>query len=283
MVQNSSFMILLVLEDSKKGQEIANLVSSFGYRAQVVASCEDAIGVFEKEIVDLILTDLSLMTLALQGVLEALRTKNKDAGVILLGEREGYIEALESGALDYVSLPLEDIELELKLQRAIGECDLRRQLSTLGSIDKLTGLADEKAFLRVYAREVERTLRQDSRMHVVMVSAETVTDQSVTSIVEILQESIREGVDQAFRLSENDFALTLPETNADQAAEIIQRTLLKSLERGLGSAALAIGCALCRREKGRSYAEIEVECLEKVRDAVLESRKDGGHAAVYRR
>lgn len=281
MSKKNLYTVLLILNDSNLGDQIANLVSSFGYKVNLSPNIENAHLFLNQNPVDFVVTDLSFETLTSQGTLECLRVKNKDAECILLGKREGYIQALEAGALDYVFLPLFDVELQLKLQRAVRECKLKRDLAYSGGVDVKTGLADDQAFLRTYSREIERTLRQDSSMHVVMVSVKVETE--ISDVIEILEESTRGGVDNIFCLKERMFSLVLPETTADQATEIIQRVLLKSLERGLGPGALAIGCSLCQRENGRSYSEIERDCLTKAEEAVQKSCVDGGHAAVYSR
>lgn len=281
MVTNSLYTILVIVDDNSLGSQVANLISSFGYQVQFVANTEGALLTLNQHHVDFVVTTDSCESLAEEGFLDSLRTKNKDAELLLLGDRENYIEALETGALDYVCLPLVDVELQLKIQRAVRECSLRRELAEGGGVDEATGLANKQAFSRTYSREIERTLRQDSALHLVMVSVDGNTD--IAPVIEILEESTRDGVDAIFCIKQRQFALILPETNADQATEILQRALLKSLERGLGLGALAIGCALCQREEGRSFSEIERDCLVKAEEAVQKSRQEGGHAAVYSR
>lgn len=281
MVKKSLYTMLLIIDDNKLGEYGASLISSFGYKVELAVGRREALQLLTQQPVDFVITSLSFEDMASQGILESLRIHNKDAELILLGERREYLNALEAGALDYVFLPLVDLELELKLQRAVRECELKREIALSGGVDKETGFGDETAFQRAYSLEIERTLRQDSSMHVVMVSVQEAID--LSDVVEILEESIRGGVDTIFSFKKREFALILAETTADQATEIIQRALLKSLERGLGLGALAIGCALCKREEGKSYSEIERDCLTKAQDAVAQSCREGGHAAVYSR
>lgn len=281
MVEKSLYMVFVIINDNNLGQQVANVISSFGYRVQLATNTREALSLLDHESVDFVMTDFSFEDLATEGILDSLRTHNQDAELILLGNQEGYLAALEAGALDYVFLPLVDVELHLKLQRAIRECELKREVALRGGVDKETGLSGEPAFLRTYSLEIERTLRQNSSMHVVMISVKEEVD--LSHVIDILEDSIRGGVDTLYCLEKRKFSLILAETTADQATEIIQRALLQSLERGLGLGALAIGCALCQREEGKSYSEIERDCLKKAKEAVLKSRNEGGQAAVYSR
>lgn len=281
MLKKSLYTMLLIFDDTHLGKKIANLVSGFGYTVQYASNDRDVSFLLGEGNIDFVLTDFSYDVLTTKGIVASLGTNNENGEFIVFGAPQGYLDGLEGGALDYVFLPLVDVELELKLQRACRECELKRDLALVGGIDKETGLGDEVAFSKAYAREVERTLRQDSSMHVVMVSLLETVD--IAQVIEILEESIRGGVDTLFCLKDRTFSLILAETTADQATEIIQRAFLKSLERGLGLGALAIGCALCQREEGKSYSEIERDSLKKAQEAVLQSRKEGGHAAVYSR
>lgn len=284
-VESSSFVILVVDDDELVRLTLTTLVSSLGYTTLSAESAERALAIIQDHKVDLVLTDVVMPGMDGLELLAVIWENNRDIDVIVttgFADRTNYVDAVAAGAIDFIKKPISQRELDVKLARAFRERSLLRELALVAGTDSMTGLSDYTAFIGTFSKELERAFRQKNLMHLAIIEAKGVSNEVFVELAEILKKSIRDDVDQSFRYSERELALILPETNADQAAEIMQRTLLVALERGLGAPSLAIGLVSCLRNENVSRGEAEMLVIEKVKEAVADSRGEGGNVVVCR-
>ena len=110
----------LVADDDQTHREIfTDLMVEEGMEVDVVEDGEQAISNIQQRAYDVILTDLMMPGKDGITVLRAARSKNKDTLVIIItgfGTLETAIEAIRSGAHDYITKPfkLEELQLVLK-------------------------------------------------------------------------------------------------------------------------------------------------------------------------
>jgi DNA-binding NtrC family response regulator len=103
------YVILIVDDDPAMGELLGKVLSRRGYLTFIANSASEALSVFEKEQVDLVLTDLDLPEtngFQLLGQLKALRA---DVPVVLMtsfGNHEQGLRAHEEGACYFLSKPL---------------------------------------------------------------------------------------------------------------------------------------------------------------------------------
>ncbi|CAG34989.1 response regulator [Desulfotalea psychrophila] len=284
MIGKASFVLLLVVEEELLGKNLEELVRGYGYRVITAVDYAEALVATRSRRVDLLLVD-HLPAGAEEEALIAMREVRRSIGLILVGadEENVYVAAVEGGALDFVAEPVMARELELKIERARRESALRYRLSLIADFDEATGLEDGNAFFVHLSRELERAQRQKRPMHLAMLYLQDVEKEQLAEIGLILKSSIRSYVDHACRCTKREFALLLPETNADQAAEIVQRVLLQNLEKNFGEQPLAIGCVSCSIEKDEDLDDAEFRLIKKARMAMEESRAAGDYSVVFRR
>lgn len=283
-VENSSFVILVVDDDDLVRVTLTVLVSSLGYTTLAAESAEQALEIINDNKVDLVLTDVVMPGMDGLELLAIIWQNNKDIDVIVttgFADRTNYVDAVAAGAIDFIKKPISQRELDVKLVRAFRERCLLRELALVAGTDELTGLPDYTTFIDDFSKELERSFRQKNQMHLALFAEKEMSDSVLVELTNILKRSIREDVDQVFRYSEDEFALILPETNADQAAEIVQRVLLDTLERGMGIS-LAVGLVSCLRDENVLRADAEFQVIEKAKDAVADSRSEGGNVVVCR-
>ena len=283
-VENSSFVILVVDDDELVRVTLTALVASLGYTTLVAESAEQALEIIKDHKVDLVLTDVVMPGMDGLELLAVIWENNKDIDVIVItgfADRTNYVDAVAAGAIDFIKKPISHRELQVKLVRAFRERVLLRELALVAGNDKVTGLPDYTTFIGDFSKELERSFRQQNQMHLALFAANEMSDSVLVELTTVLKHSIREDVDQLFRYSENEFALILPETSADQAAEIVQRVLLETLERGMGIS-LAIGLVSCLRDENVHRADAELQVVEKAKDAVADSQREGGNVVVCR-
>lgn len=109
------------------------------------------------------------------------------------------------------------------------------QLRTLAEEDPLTGLLNRRTFMRTLEHEVERAHRYRREFALVLCDLDRFKqlndthghptgDAALCRLAEVLSEGVR-GVDRAFRIGGDEFALLLPEASAADAGLALRRLI----------------------------------------------------------
>lgn len=283
-VDSSSFTILVVDDDDLVRTTVANLVSSLGYKSIEAESAERALEIIdENKNIDLVLTDVVMPGMDGLDLLKIIWESSEDIDVIVItgfADRVGYVDVVEAGAVDFIKKPISQRELDVKLDRVLREKTMSRQLARLEGRDNSTGFNKRATFSTKFTKELERAFRQNNPLHLAILEIAQKSEAHIADLAEVVKECIREEVDMAFRFDEREIAIVLPETTADQAAEIMQRLLVLALERGMGDASLAIGLVASSRPKDMPIEEVEKQIVEKAMQAAADSRADGGNTVT---
>ena len=157
----STANILVVDDDADTRELLRELLSEEGYRVNTSGSAEEAMEIGQRELFDVIISDMRLGT-NLNGldVLRAYKTIQPESEVILItafGSMETAIEAVKAGAFDYISKPFKIDEVLLQVQRALGNRkllrenrSLKRQLGTQAKLSSLVG--NSPKMLEIYKK-----------------------------------------------------------------------------------------------------------------------------------
>ena len=124
------------------------------------------------------------------------------------------------------------------------------QLRAQADRDSLTGLLNRRAFMRELGTEIERSLRYGRRFVLALCDLDDFKsindtdghpagDRALEAVAELLQGTIRAS-DFAFRVGGDEFALLLPETDADDAHDAVRR-IVTALD---GDSVLAAGLGI---------------------------------------
>ncbi|HZZ71783.1 MAG TPA: sigma-54 dependent transcriptional regulator [Pirellulales bacterium] len=116
--------ILLVDDDRQVLEAMADWLRQKGYRLEVAVSVQEACAALRKRSYDLVLTDVRLDDGDGFEILSHCRENYPGLAVILLtgyGTVDSAVEAIRSGAFDFLTKPLIDEELELAIDRAFNQ------------------------------------------------------------------------------------------------------------------------------------------------------------------
>lgn len=126
---------ILVIEDDPSLRRIMQLrMDHNGFTVRCAATGEEGIAMLDGEPFDLVLTDLMLPGLSGLDVLKHVKTHHSAAPVIVLtafGTVETAVEAMKSGAFDYLTKPVDNEELYLAVSRALETARLREEVGNL--------------------------------------------------------------------------------------------------------------------------------------------------------
>ena len=124
MVAASSGSLLVVDDDRHIQLAMADYLRSLGHRTETASTCGEAIERMEEFPFEVVVCDVNLPDKDGFELLQWARQNAPDTAIILLtgfGTIESAVEAIRMGAFDYLTKPVIDEELNLSIERAIGQ------------------------------------------------------------------------------------------------------------------------------------------------------------------
>jgi len=109
---------------------LGQLLTSEGYEVELSASGEEALQKYSSQAYDLTLLDLLMPGMDGMGVLKSIKKADQDALIIIItayASVESAIEAMKTGAFDYVQKPFKHDELLLTIKRALEHKKLKEE------------------------------------------------------------------------------------------------------------------------------------------------------------
>ena len=288
--------ILVVDDDEMVRMTLQALVSALGYSCLIAASGQDALEILKDTSIDLVISDVVMPGMSGLELLKHIKEHHPGTDVIMAtgySQQAEYAEVINAGAMDFIKKPIDQPELDAKLARALLERELIRRLEQLSLSDPLTSLLNRRAFDQRFSHEVERANRQGYDLFLAIIDIDNFKDYNDTyghlegdtvlkNLSRILEDCTRMNVDMCFRLGGDEFAVLLPQTNGDQATEIVQRILLRYVEGGYGSTTLSIGVVSCRRDKSTPLEADESRMRRKADQAMYDAKNSGKNCVICR-
>jgi two-component system response regulator PilR (NtrC family) len=121
---------ILIVDDERSMRDVLSIMlKRAGYDVTVAADGAEAIALVEKELFDLVITDLRMPNAGGLEVLKAVKDASPDTVVLIItafASAESAVEAMKLGAYDYLPKPFQVDEVQLKIRNALGN----RRLST---------------------------------------------------------------------------------------------------------------------------------------------------------
>ena len=111
-----------------------------GYEVFQAGSCEDALRLYEKESIDLILTDVMMPGGTGLDLLRQVKNIDPTAVVIIMTgfvEKDIILGALKEGADDFINKPLNMLQLKTAVEKALAKKALKEELANLKKLDRL--------------------------------------------------------------------------------------------------------------------------------------------------
>jgi DNA-binding NtrC family response regulator len=126
---------ILIVDDDKDMRDIlSNLIGSDGYKAITASNGRKALIETRAHSPDLVLLDVRLPEIDGLKVLEEIKKMDKDIPIIMLtayDDVKGAVQAMKSGAFDYITKPFDNEEMVLNIKRALQTRYLCREVENL--------------------------------------------------------------------------------------------------------------------------------------------------------
>lgn len=235
---------ILVIDNDKDNLEILlEPLRWEGYDARGVTSDAEAHKIIETWVPHVVILDWMAPSMAGLHILKTIRERLSHVSCVFVSENsstEAIIEALDSGADDYIVKPFVPLELLARIRSQLRIRDLNEQLlyaneklKELVDTDDLTGLYNMRSLYQRLDFEMERGRRFHRDACVVMLDMDyfkTVNDGHdhlfgsfvLSEVGKIIRASTR-NIDIPARYGGDEFLIVLTETNHEGAAHFCER------------------------------------------------------------
>jgi two-component system cell cycle response regulator len=237
--------ILVADDDIVSGRILEKSLTDWGFRVLLARNGNDAWRALQKPEVRLALLDW--MMPGLDGIELCRRIRKKSQShytyIILLTGRDeprDVVDGLGAGADDYMTKPVNYLELRARLQTGLRITNLeekllrtQRQLTQLATKDGLTGLWNRRITIKFLEEELEHAAREGSCVGVIMADMDhfkrindtgghQLGDRTLKSLARRVNHHVRP-YDKVGRYGGDEVLIVLPDCNLRRAARIAER------------------------------------------------------------
>lgn len=295
---------ILVIDDDHDSMEILlEPLRWEGYDARGVTTEAEAHKLIESWIPHVVILDWMAPSMAGLRVLKTVRERLAHVSCVFVSENsstEAIIEALDSGADDYIVKPFVPLELLARIRSQLRIRDLNEQLlyanerlKELVDTDDLTGLYNMRSLYQRLDFEMERAKRFNRDVCVVMMDMDyfkTVNDGHdhlfgsyvLSEVGKIIKASTR-NIDIPARYGGDEYLVVLSETNHEGTMQFCQR-LRENIEKttfraGEDSIKLTASLGFALTIPGESISAREL--VRRADHALYEAKRSGRNRVCY--
>lgn len=251
-VKNENRTVLIVDDQVANLKILLTFLQDHGYKVRIAESAKRALQVLEDYTPDCILLDIMMPEVNGFELCRELQKRHETAGIPVifmsaLDAVEDKVRGFESGGVDYITKPFQDIEVlarlnthitlrrqKLELERIQAELLLQTErLERLAITDELTGLHNRRCLKLILDREYQRGIRHHSDLsclaldldHFKQVNdtyGQDVGDTVLQRFASILMDNIRSS-DSCFRIGGEEFIILLPQTDLHGALKTAEK------------------------------------------------------------
>ena len=241
---------ILVAEDEKSIRDIIQeALSNEGYVCSIAEDGEKALKVLAEHNADIVITDIMMPNLDGLELTRIVKEKYDSDVIVMTGfvKDYSYEDIIEIGASDFIQKPVRINELVTRVKRVLRERTLlaeriqaeealresEKRYQELSITDGLTKLYNMRHFYNQLKVEIERTNRYNHSLTLLMLDIDDFKqyndsfghlegDKVLIRLSEFIRKSVRR-TDSAYRYGGEEFAIILPETNAEQGFVVAER------------------------------------------------------------
>jgi len=234
--------ILIVDDEQDSRDTLTKLLGVEGYAVHAADCASAALDMLGSEAYDLVITDLVMPRVDGIALTRNIKGLNLDVPIIVVtgfATIEYAVESMKAGAFDFITKPFNFGQIKLTIEKALetkrlrqlaNESEFYRQLS---HSDELTQLANYRAFYETFQREIERALRYDRPLALLMIDIDDFKkcndtyghlagDSVLKQIAGLIKKNTR-GSDFIARYGGEEFFAVLPETDEAEALAVAER------------------------------------------------------------
>ena len=240
--------VLIVSDDAVFARLVTKKIESWGHRPVVASSGTEAHERISREPFRVVITGADVPGLSGPELCRRIRAlKRARYTYVIICENSGptasapgavtdsVMAGLEAGADDYLTLPLNPLELRLRLKNAKRVLNLEDELREGSGIDRMTGVVNEAGFRQFFHAVLADARRAKRRGAIMYVHVDRYDDRiaeygydpvqsMMAEMASVLTQSTRDS-DFVARMSDDEFCLLLLDTFWDRCVVVAERII----------------------------------------------------------
>ena len=159
-----NYRILVVDDEENTRIGLERALKQLGYTVILAGNGKEALPILKKQKIDLLLTDLKMPQMDGMTLMSETKKVSPDTTILIItayGTVESAVNAMKSGAYDYISKPINLDEIEITIQRALTSKklekenkSLRQQLEAKYSIESMSGTSPQIQHIKTLVQRV---------------------------------------------------------------------------------------------------------------------------------
>lgn len=286
--------ILVVDDEQQVCDVLVEALTYMGHTPDTARDGRDAMEKIESVPFGVVITDMDMPRMDGMELIRRLVEKKNGVDIIAITGhtmKYKYTDVVAAGAADFITKPFTLNELEAKLNRVIRERQLVEELERLAIRDHLTGLYNRRYFQKAVRMEAIRALRYNHPLFLFFFDVDRFKeyndrkghqagDELLIHLARVLEASIREDVDSAFRYGGDEFLVLLPYLPEGQAAVVAERIRENYGRLLLAPTSLSAGVAKFR-QSGVSIDDDVDDFIRRADEALYHAKHDLGRNCVH--
>lgn len=232
---------ILVVDDEPMHIQVLYQAFSGDYQVFMATTGEQALEFCKNTPPDLVLLDMVMAGMGGLEVCARLKADEKTSfvPVIFVSSQTGahhVAQALEPGAVDFVSKPVNTSVLKARIKAHLATKFQTDLLRTMASLDPLTGVFNRRDFEQRLDSEWKRSVRSGTALSLVILDIDHFeafskscdwleADNAIKQVAEILKAHFRRPADMVSRYGKSVFTCLAPETGHADALKIGERVI----------------------------------------------------------
>ncbi len=243
-----SMKVLIVSDDPVFARLATKKFESWGHRPRVAVTGTEAYELIRQQPFRFVITGSDVPGLSgpelCRKIRELKRTRytyviiyeNQNKAVLQAGaERLGLMAGLQAGADDYLTLPLNPLELRLRVKNAKRMLNLEDELRDGPGMDATTGVANYASFREFFRLMLAASIRTNQRGALMYVRIDSyheayaehgyeTTQRMMSEMASVLKRSAR-ACDLVARYADDEFCIMLHDTHWDKCTPLAERII----------------------------------------------------------
>ena len=277
--------LLIVDDDEAVCRVLAIMLTDLGYDVVTETDGRKALDILREGEFDVILLDIVMPNVNGLEIIDQIREHLGVLPILVVtayGSAELTVDAMRRGATDFITKPVDAPLLDLRIRGAFDLEQTRRMANT----DGLTGLYNHRYLHERLKQEIERAERYERPLSVVMADLDHFKtfndtyghphgDKVLIAIASTLRQLSRAS-DIVARYGGEEFTMILPETRAEEARALAERTrqcvaALDLANQGADAIAVTLSLGVASLQPGQT-AETLIEAAD---TALYEAKRAG--------